>query len=127
MAEIVAKVNALKAQLAEAEAKKQKVVDDATKLQQSLDLANRLVNGLADENVRWRANVETFKHEKLTMIGDALVSAAFVSYIGPFSFKFRNSLWVDTWIPNITELGIPFTQGVDPLEILSSASERAVW
>lgn len=127
VAEIVAKVNALKAQLAEAEAKKQKVVDDATKLQQSLDLANRLVNGLADENVRWRSNVETFKHEKLTMIGDALVSAAFVSYIGPFSFKFRNNLWVDTWIPNIQELGIPFTQGVDPLEILSSASERAVW
>jgi len=60
VAEIVAKVNALKANLAEAEAKKESVVAQATALQQSLDLANRLVNGLADENVRWQKNVVTF-------------------------------------------------------------------
>ena len=53
VAEIIAKVNALRANLAEAEAKKEAVVAQATALQQSLDLANRLVNGLADENVRW--------------------------------------------------------------------------
>jgi dynein heavy chain len=49
-----------------------------------LDLANRLVGGLADENKRWTENVSTFKQERITMIGNALVSAAFVSYIGPF-------------------------------------------
>jgi dynein heavy chain len=79
--------------LAAAEAKKQAVVDQANALQQSLDLANRLVNGLADENVRWSKNVVTFQKEKLTMIGNTLVSAAFVSYIGPFSFSFRANLW----------------------------------
>jgi hypothetical protein len=35
------------------------------------------------------------------MIGNALVSAAFVSYIGPFSYVFRNKLWKETWIPNM--------------------------
>lgn len=35
----------------------------------------------------------TFKEEKLTMIGNALVSAAFVSYIGPFLYTFRDRLW----------------------------------
>lgn len=59
VAEIISKVNALKANLAEAEAKKESVVAQATNLQQSLDLANRLVNGLADENVRWKASVIT--------------------------------------------------------------------
>jgi len=29
------------------------------------------------------------------MIGDALVSAAFVSYIGPFNSAFRAVLWRD--------------------------------
>lgn len=53
VAEIVAQVNVLKNNLAEAEAKKEAVVEQARLLQQSLDLANRLVNGLADENVRW--------------------------------------------------------------------------
>jgi len=48
---------------------------------------------LADENVRWTNNVKQFEFEKLTMIGNALISAAFVSYIGPFNAVFRKQLW----------------------------------
>jgi hypothetical protein len=32
------------------------------------------------------------------MIGDALVSASFVSYIGPFNSQFRKMLWSEQWI-----------------------------
>ena len=90
VADIVAKVNELKDNLQAAEDKKALVVGQAEKLQQNLDLAERLVSGLADENVRWKNNVETFKEEKLLLIGNVLVSSAFVSYIGPFSSTFRN-------------------------------------
>jgi dynein heavy chain, axonemal len=90
---IVDKVNELKQKLDEANTEKQAVVDNAEKLASQLGLANRLVNGLADERVRWMANVATFKLERLTMIGNALVSAAFVSYIGPFNSQFRGMLW----------------------------------
>lgn len=38
----------------------------------------------------------------MTVIGDSLLAAEFVSYIGPFSSSFRNILWNDIWIPNIT-------------------------
>mmetsp|Transcript_20734 Transcript_20734/g.31855 ORF Transcript_20734/g.31855 Transcript_20734/m.31855 type:complete len:281 (+) Transcript_20734:10194-11036(+) len=61
------------------------------------------------------------------MIGDALVSAAFVSYIGPFSYLFRNRLWKDEWIPDIVEKQIPITPGIDPLEVLANAADQAVW
>jgi len=61
------------------------------------------VNGLADENVRWTSNVVTFKDEVITSIGDALIASAFVSYIGPFSFKFRQRLWCNEWSPDIVE------------------------
>jgi dynein heavy chain len=124
---IVERVNALKAQLQEAVDKKQAVEDDASKLQLNLSLANRLVNGLADENVRWTNNVKQFEHEKLTTIGDALLSAAFVSYIGPFDAGFRKDLWSEQWIADMTAKAIPFTDGVDPLEVLSTASDQAVW
>lgn len=90
---LVEKVDALKRQLQDAVDKKQAVEDDANKLQLNLSLANRLVNGLADENVRWTNNVKQFEFEKLTMIGNALISAAFVSYIGPFNAVFRKQLW----------------------------------
>ena len=61
------------------------------------------------------------------MIGNTLLSAAFVSYIGPFSFTFRNNLWKDTWLPDIIDLKIPYTDGVDPIAILSTPSQQAVW
>jgi dynein heavy chain len=92
-----------------------------------LSLANRLVNGLADENVRWNKNVGTLGGERVTMIGDALLSAAFVSYIGPFSFTFRDRLWKSTWLDDIIEKKIPYTQGIDPLNILATPSEQAIW
>lgn len=61
------------------------------------------------------------------MIGDALLSAAFVSYIGPFSYGFRVQLWKDTWMPDIYERKIPITDGIDPLEVLANAAEQAGW
>jgi dynein heavy chain len=125
VAEIVSKVNDLKEQLRQAEEKLNFVNGQAEKLKCNLDLASRLVNGLADENVRWKQNVATFKQENLTMIGNALVSAAFVSYIGPFSFKYRTELWKDIWIEDIGKQKIPITEGVDPLFVLSNAAIQA--
>jgi dynein heavy chain len=56
----------------------------------------------------------------MTMVGDALVSAAFVSYIGPFNSQFRSMLWREQWIPDMKEKGIPQTDGVDPLGVLAT-------
>jgi dynein heavy chain len=124
---ITEKVNALKAKLFEAEEQKRRVEEEAGALLDQLNLANRLTGGLADENKRWAENVTTYKLERITMIGNALVSAAFVSYIGPFSFTFRNRLWKETWIPDMLAKKIPFTDGVDPLKVLATESDQAIW
>jgi len=65
--------------------------------------------------------------ERVTMIGDALISAAFVSYIGPFSYKFRDGLWKGVWLDDIVAKKIPYTEGVDPLAVLATPSEQAIW
>jgi len=61
------------------------------------------------------------------MIGNALLSAAFVSYIGPFSFSFRTALWKETWIPDIESKKIPYTSGIDPLKVLATEADQARW
>ena len=124
---IVDKVNELKKKLDEAVAEKQAVVDNANALASQLNLANRLVNGLADERVRWMSNVETYKLERLTMIGNAILAAAFVSYIGPFNSHFRANLWQTQWLTDIQAKQIPFTEGIDPLNVLSTLSDQAIW
>lgn len=57
------------------------------------------------------------------MIGDALVSAAFVSYIGPFNATFRQQLWREVWLPDIAEKNIPCTPGIDPLRVLANDAD----
>ncbi len=121
------KVEGLRRKLEEAEATRDKVEAEAETLQTQLALAQRLVNGLADENERWGKNVEKLKEQELTMVGDALLSSAFVSYIGAFSSKFRRQLWADNWIHDIFERKIPATEGVDPLQILATNADMAGW
>ena len=61
------------------------------------------------------------------MIGDALLSAEFVSYIAPFNSHFRDTLWKDQWLPSIIEMKIPMTEGVDPLGVLATPAQQAGW
>ena len=53
-------------------------------------------------------------------MGDSLLSAAFVSYAGPFTIPFRNSLVVERWLPDLIQRGIPMTEGFMPLQLLTS-------
>jgi dynein heavy chain len=50
-----------------------------------------------------------------------------VSYIGPFNSLFRKDLWSTQWINDIISKSIPFTEGIDPLEVLSTDAQQAIW
>ena len=44
-----------------------------TRTQRKADMATRLVNGLADENVRWTEAVKNFDQQEAQFVGDVLV------------------------------------------------------
>ena len=51
------------------------------------------------------------------LTGDMLLAAAFVSYAGPFTSKFRSQL-IKEWIKFLTDKGAPMTAGIqDPLKV----------
>lgn len=95
------KVDGLKRLLADAEDQKAAVEADALNCENKLSAAIKLVNGLSGENKRWLNTVKQLKGQTLTIIGDALLASAFVSYIGAFTSKFRLELWQGTWLPDI--------------------------
>lgn len=65
----------------------------------TIELANRLVGGLASENVRWAESVANFKEQEKTLPGDVLLTTAFVSYVGCFTRKYRDNLMHEKWLP----------------------------
>lgn len=118
-------VEGLEQQLRAAIALNEKVEREANECLTKLELAKRLVGGLGSENTRWNENIAKFKEDMITVLGDALLASAFVSYIGPFSAGLRLELWQNTWLPNIKEREISYTQGVDPLRVLCTESDEA--
>eukprot|EP00736_Rhodelphis_marinus_P010572 Rmarinus@m.9666 len=102
-------------------------IAQAEATQRRANLAERLINGLADEKVRWSESIERFSVTERTMIGDVLLSSAFVSYIGAFNASFRNQLVSERWVPDLLEKEIPMTDNVEPLDILTDASRIAQW
>ncbi|KAF2980505.1 hypothetical protein EK904_000039, partial [Melospiza melodia maxima] len=81
----------LTAQFEKATAEKIKCQQEADETSKVINLANRLVGGLASENVRWAESVEDLKEQEKTLCGDVLLVSAFVSYIGYFTKSDRTS------------------------------------
>ena len=97
----------LQGQLMDATDEKNRLLEAAAATAKRLNLAERLVNGLKDENERWGAGVEALKQQKALLVGDVMVSASFLAYIGPFNEIFRSQLLSDTWLPDLLGRDLP--------------------
>uniref|UniRef100_A0A8C5WIH4 Dynein axonemal heavy chain 17 n=1 Tax=Leptobrachium leishanense TaxID=445787 RepID=A0A8C5WIH4_9ANUR len=119
----------LTAKFEKATAEKLKCQQEAEATALTISLANRLVGGLASENVRWAEAVRNFKLQESTLCGDVLLITAFVSYLGYFTKKYRLDLMDKTWKPYLSELKtpIPVTESLDPLTMLTDDADIATW
>lgn len=110
---ITQKVVSLEEQLAKLTADFEKATADKLRCQQEADatqatiqLANRLVGGLASENIRWAEAVAEFMQQGTTLPGDILLVTAFISYVGCFTKSFRQDLLMKMWLPHIRGLEV---------------------
>jgi len=127
VAAAVEQVAKLSAELEKCLASKKLLEDNATALENKQKLAFRLINGLADENARWSKNVVVLKEQLKMLIGDSMLAASFISYIGAFSYQFRTRLWHDVWLEDMKNKGIPMSPDVNPLYIIVSEGDIAKW
>ncbi|XP_039357486.1 dynein heavy chain 17, axonemal isoform X15 [Mauremys reevesii] len=129
IADLNANLATLTAEFEKATAEKIKCQQEADATNRVITLANRLVGGLASENVRWAESVENFREQEKTLCGDVLLISAFVSYVGYFTKKYRTELMDKYWIPYLNELKVPIpvTPGLDPLSLLTDDADIATW
>jgi dynein heavy chain len=76
-----------------------------------LERANRLINGLAGEKSRWKENVGFLEHQEGYIVGDTLVAAGSVAYMGPFMAEFRKDL-LKTWTEELDRKGVQHGEDV---------------
>ena len=90
-----------------------------------LSNADKLIGGLGGEEVRWRETVVLLNDAFVNVLGDIIVSAGTISYLGPFTADFRLSL-IQQWHANMREVGIPHSKNcnveltlADPVKVRS--------
>ena len=86
------KMMALKSKYDESNNTKEKLLAESAELEAKLDRAQRLVGGLGGERSRWDASATDLESRVNSLVGDCAISAAFLSYGGPFNSEFRANL-----------------------------------
>ena len=127
VAELSAKLQVLQDEFDKVMKTKQDAEDEAARCFKKLDLAKRLVNALGSESERWSASIIRLGEEIDVVLGDVLLSASFVSYVGPFNKKFRDMIVKDGFIKFFRENEIPHTPEANVLKILTTDAEIASW
>jgi dynein heavy chain len=61
-----------------------------------LERAAQLVEGFAGECEQWKQTVENLDTQYEYLLGDCILAAGFISYMGPFTSTYRDEL-VKSW------------------------------
>ena len=67
--------------------KKEELETKCRLCEERLVRADKLINGLADEKIRWHDTVTSLDHMIANVIGDVMVSSGFVAYLGAFTVR----------------------------------------
>lgn len=126
VAELNALVADLERQFKEAEDNKNSAIAEQERTNRKLGLANRLINALAASAEQWKVTVGTLKTDYGVLIGDMLLAAAFVSYTGPFTARYRVELCA-LWSGYLEKNNLPHTENIDPLKVLVDDAMIAGW
>ncbi|ELU10552.1 hypothetical protein CAPTEDRAFT_221643 [Capitella teleta] len=89
---------------------KQKLQEEAEIMERRLMAADKLISGLGSENIRWTAELEDLKQQRIRLLGDCLLSSAFLSYVGAFSWEFREEMVYSAWQADVLRREIPVSQ-----------------
>uniref|UniRef100_A0A2K6TF76 Dynein axonemal heavy chain 11 n=1 Tax=Saimiri boliviensis boliviensis TaxID=39432 RepID=A0A2K6TF76_SAIBB len=118
----------LTASFEKAIAEKVRCQEEVNQTDKTIKLANRLVKELEAKKIRWGQSIKSFEAQEKTQCGDVLLTAAFVSYVGPFTKQYRQELVDCQWVPFLQQkVFLPLTEGLDLISMLTDDATVAAW
>merc|ERR1712166_1509100 len=84
------------------EAKSKALNDEIEECGKKLIRAEKMIGGLAGEKDRWTSIVVELTIQATLVVGDSLIAAGAISYVGSFTAKYREEL-EEIWRTNLVE------------------------
>ncbi|KAJ3090057.1 hypothetical protein HK102_004799, partial [Quaeritorhiza haematococci] len=104
----------------------QALKSEMERVKSRVDRSLALLRNLSSEKERWEQASQSFVVQMGTIVGDVLLSAAFLAYAGYFDQQYRESL-LQKWSAHLSKAGIKFKSDLSLPEYLSTADERLEW
>ncbi|ETN97725.1 cytoplasmic dynein 1 heavy chain 1, partial [Reticulomyxa filosa] len=88
--------------------------------------AKKLLEDLSEEKHRWSEATKSFEKQLCTLVGDCLISAGFLTYIGYYNITYRQIL-IQKWKQILTVNNLPYNEHMELASYLSAPAERIAW
>ncbi|CAM9242548.1 unnamed protein product, partial [Chrysoparadoxa australica] len=124
--ELERSIATFKEEYAEAIREMEAVKTEMEAVKQKVSRAEGLLMNLEQEKDRWESGCRSFEAQLATLLGDCLLSAAFVTYAGIFDYRNRTML-LEQWQEVLETVGINFRSDISLLDYLSRAADRLMW
>ena len=124
--EVTDRLDKLEADFEAAVKKKQELADKAEECTVKLDRADRLLGGLGGEKVRWAQTVEKLSGDMVNIVGDVMVAAGGIAYLGAFTSSYRLEQ-EEEWHKKLRKYQIPFSPGAGVNNTLSEPVKIRAW
>lgn len=104
----------------------QTIKSEMERVESKVERSLKLLGSLSSERDRWESASRTFDVEMSTIVGDVLLSAAFLAYGGFFDQHYREVMWQE-WSNHLSEAHVKFKPELSLSEYLSTADDRLNW
>ncbi|KAI9209204.1 dynein heavy chain and region D6 of dynein motor-domain-containing protein, partial [Polychytrium aggregatum] len=110
----------------ESVAKKEELSRKVEECNVKLSRAGKLISGLGGEKQRWAMQVHHFDIQINNVVGDILLSAGAIAYLGAFTAEYRASL-IKEWMGSLLRLKIPHSESVSLWDTLGDHVKLREW
>ncbi|KAK3261578.1 hypothetical protein CYMTET_29517 [Cymbomonas tetramitiformis] len=124
--EVEDKLAALDADLKVKQDNKAKLEADVELCTVKLDRAEKLIEGLGGEKIRWTESAQALQEKLPRITGDVLISSGSIAYLGAFNAGYRDET-LDKWLELCKEKEIPCSQSFSLNAVLGEPVKIRAW
>jgi dynein heavy chain len=107
--QVLDRVALLQRTLKETQDKKAELEEASERAKKQLVRAGQLLGGLGGEKIRWQQSAASLNESMINLVGDMVLAAGCLAYLGPFTSQFRNRI-VQQWNDVCRQLKIPCSE-----------------
>eukprot|EP00178_Gracilaria_changii_P010311 TRINITY_DN299_c0_g1_i9.p1 TRINITY_DN299_c0_g1~~TRINITY_DN299_c0_g1_i9.p1 ORF type:complete len:2521 (-),score=275.04 TRINITY_DN299_c0_g1_i9:10712-17314(-) len=120
------RIDDCKTEYARLVAEAEKVRGEIEESKTSLSRAEDMLDSLAEEWDRWKTELNALNASAVTIWGNAVLGAAFVSYAGALDQNNR-TLLASKWNDILEREAVPFERNTELAHYLTTTEERSLW